>query len=96
MSGDEETIFQGACREVVSKDPAKFRRMFGRRRKIRTVTGTPWVQHLGLLFVGLKLAGIIAWPWPAVVLPYVIDMGMLWFWLRALDGIQRALYEVDK
>ena len=34
---------------------------------------------LGLLFIGLKLAGIIAWPWVWVLAPFWIPLGLAVF-----------------
>lgn len=39
-----------------------------------TSRGINFLGMLGILFIGLKLAGIINWPWWLVLLP-------LWWWI---------------
>lgn len=39
-------------------------------REIVVKKGTSWIMLLGILFVGLKLAGIINWSWWWVTLPF--------------------------
>lgn len=46
---------------------------YGRPRKIRRITGTTFLRHLTLLFIGLKLTGHIGWSWWLVLLPLIFD-----------------------
>lgn len=37
----------------------------------------PWLPFLGLLFIGLKLCGVIGWSWWLVTLPFWVGAALL-------------------
>ena len=53
-----------------------------------TITGVGFFSLLGLLFIGLKLAGFIDWPWWVVMLPI---WGPIVLWLLLVGGLVFAL-----
>lgn len=50
--------------------------------------GVGFFSLLGLLFIGLKLAGFIDWPWWVVMLPI---WGPIVLWLLLVGGLVFAL-----
>lgn len=50
--------------------------------------GVGFFSLLGLLFIGLKLAGFIGWPWWVVMLPI---WGPIVLWLFIVGGLVFAL-----
>ena len=39
--------------------------------------GLGFISALQLLFIGLKLAGVIDWPWWAVMMPFLASFGLV-------------------
>jgi hypothetical protein len=39
--------------------------------------GITFLQLLQLTFIILKLCGVIAWPWPVVLIPFWIDLAII-------------------
>lgn len=56
-----------------------------------TYTGPGFLTLLGLLFVGLKLAGFITWSWWWVLLPFWLPVALV-FALVALAAVAFGLY----
>jgi hypothetical protein len=49
----------------------------------------PFIYALGLLFIGLKLLGYIAWSWWLVLLPIYAPLA-IWLAILAIVGIVAA------
>lgn len=40
--------------------------------------GFPWMMILLVIFIALKVAGVIAWSWWAVFMPVIIPIVIIW------------------
>ena len=92
MGGEMKQQF-GSFAKRVRLEKDFFKWYIGPAKRVRSVKSTPFVQQLGLIFVTLKLVGVLAWPWIAVLAPFIVDIAMVAILGRILRRIQLALYD---
>lgn len=86
-----EAIAKTTLPPDLAKAEDNFRRKYGRPKKIREAKPWPFCQHLGVLFIGLKLAHVITWSWAFVVAPVILDIVMVALVNRHIRSVQRVL-----